>query len=37
MALQFAPLIDTAEPSNSVPRNSDGDAQLLRAGNFELI
>ena len=37
MALQATLLIDTTEPSNSVPRNSDRHAQLLTAGNLEII
>ena len=37
MALQGAPLISSMEPSNSVPWSSDKHAQLLTAGNFEII
>ena len=37
MALQATPLISTTEPLNSVPGSSDRHAQLLAAGNFEII
>ena len=37
MALQAAPLIGKAKPSNSVAGSSDRYAQLLSACNFEII
>ena len=37
MALQTAPLISTTEPSHSIPESFDRHAQLLTAGNFEII
>ena len=37
MACQTAPLIGTMETLNSVSGISDGYAQLLTAGNFEII
>ena len=37
MALQAAPLIGATEPLNSVPGSSDGHAQLLTVGDFEII
>ena len=37
MALQTALLIVTKETLNSVPESSDKHAQLLTAGNFEII
>ena len=35
--LQAAPMIGTTKPSSSVPESSDRYAQLLTAGNFEII
>ena len=35
--LQFGPMIGTTEHSSSVPGISDGYAQLLTVGNFEII
>ena len=37
MAFQVAPLIGVTEPSNSVPGNSDKQAQFLTADNFKII
>ena len=37
MGFQVAPLIGVTEPSNSVPGNSDKQAQFLTADNFKII
>ena len=37
IALQVTSLIDTTEPSSSVPGNSDRHALPLTEGNFEII